>query len=162
MRIGIFNRWLHTRGGGERHTGAAAQALAADGHKVTFITTTPTDLAGLEKRLNLDLADRCAWCRTSPTLRLQRFPRITTSSSTARTWTQSRAAPPLASSSFTFPVLATYRHCSLTRKLDMGCTHVRRRFDEGFYGNETVGDGWYRAMTAAPVSLCLAGTGYDY
>ena len=57
MRIGIFNRWLHTHGGAERQTGAAAQALAADGHDVSFITTTPTDLAALAQRFNLDLAD---------------------------------------------------------------------------------------------------------
>ena len=37
--------------------GAVAQALAADGHDVTFITPTPTNLEALAQRFNLDLAD---------------------------------------------------------------------------------------------------------
>ena len=111
MRIGIFNRWLHTRGGGERHTGAAAQALAADGHEVTFITTTPTDLAGLEKRLNLDLADVAL--RVVPDLPYSEITALTAEYDLFINGSHMDAIPsraPLASSSFTFPVPATYRH----------------------------------------------------
>ena len=54
MRIGIYNRWLHALGGGERETGAFVQALAAR-HTVELLTHQPIDLALFAHRLNLEL-----------------------------------------------------------------------------------------------------------
>jgi len=37
VKVGIYNRWLHTMGGGERYTVIAAQALAGE-NQVELIT----------------------------------------------------------------------------------------------------------------------------
>jgi len=54
MRIGIYNRWLHTLGGGERHMGAVAGYLAQQ-HQVDIITHQPMPVAEMESRLGLNL-----------------------------------------------------------------------------------------------------------
>lgn len=59
MRVGIYNRWLPTLGGGERFTLDIARALAADGHAVDLITHQPLDRATISARLTLPL-DRLA------------------------------------------------------------------------------------------------------
>ena len=57
MKVGIYNRWLHTMGGGERHMGAIAEALAADpANSVELLTDRLVDLTTLGHRLNLDLS----------------------------------------------------------------------------------------------------------
>jgi glycosyltransferase involved in cell wall biosynthesis len=53
MRIGIYNRWLATLGGGERYTLALARVLAADGHAVELITHEPLDAGVLHKRMGV-------------------------------------------------------------------------------------------------------------
>ncbi|HEX6289874.1 MAG TPA: glycosyltransferase family 4 protein [Herpetosiphonaceae bacterium] len=55
MRIGIYNRWLATLGGGERVSLDFARALAQAGHSVEIITHQPLDLAAVGRRLALDL-----------------------------------------------------------------------------------------------------------
>jgi glycosyltransferase involved in cell wall biosynthesis len=54
MRIGIYNRWLQTMGGGERDMGAFAQVLQAE-HDVELLTHQPIDLAVFASRLNLTI-----------------------------------------------------------------------------------------------------------
>ena len=162
MRIGIFNRWLHTRGGGERHTGAAAQALAADGHEVTFITTTPTDLAGLEKRLNLDLADVAL--RVVPDLPYSEITALTAEYDLFINGSHMDAIPSRAPASILFIYFPRPRDLSplatLTHKLvTWGAAHVSGvRYDDGFYGIERVGDGWYRSMSRR-ASFSVPGNG---
>ena len=56
MRIALYNRWLHTLGGGERETGAFAQALQGE-HEVDLLTHQPVDLDLFRTRLNLRLRD---------------------------------------------------------------------------------------------------------
>lgn len=55
MRIAVYNRWLRTAGGGERHGCAIAVALSQH-HNVTLLTHQPVDLAWLGTRLGLDLS----------------------------------------------------------------------------------------------------------
>lgn len=55
MRIGIYNRWLHTFGGGERETGAFARVWQAD-HSVDLLTHQPVALDLFADRLNLQLS----------------------------------------------------------------------------------------------------------
>src|SRR5205814_5360534 len=55
LRIGIYNWHWNTRGGGEKHAGAAAEALSAD-HEVDLIGQEPFDPADLSRVLNLDLS----------------------------------------------------------------------------------------------------------
>lgn len=56
MRAAIYNRFWHSMGGGERHSGMIAQVLAADGVSVDLIGHTAVDLDELSARLGLDLA----------------------------------------------------------------------------------------------------------
>ncbi len=53
--VGIYNRWLPTLGGGERHAGAIAEALAEQ-RRVELLTHEPVDLATAGRRLGLDLS----------------------------------------------------------------------------------------------------------
>ena len=57
MKVGIYNQWLHTMGGGERHMGKAAEVLASLGHAVEFITHRPVSRDALARKLNLNLDD---------------------------------------------------------------------------------------------------------
>ena len=54
MRIGIYNRWIHTMGGGESDMGSFAQVLQAD-HDVEFLAHEPLDLAIFASRLNVQI-----------------------------------------------------------------------------------------------------------
>ncbi len=54
MRIGIYNRWLHTLGGGERELAAFARVLQAE-HTVELLSHQPVDLDLFRSRLNLPL-----------------------------------------------------------------------------------------------------------
>src|SRR5215207_5242744 len=53
MRIGVYNRWLPTLGGGERYTLDIARALVVAGHVVELLTHQPLDLQLLRTRLAL-------------------------------------------------------------------------------------------------------------
>ncbi len=55
MRVGIYNRWLATLGGGEKHSLAIAETLSQE-HQVEVITHTPVQKSLVEERLNLDLS----------------------------------------------------------------------------------------------------------
>ena len=151
MRIGIFNRWLHTQGGGERQTGAAAQALAADGHDVTFITTTPTDLAALAQRFNLDLAG--VTLRVIPDLPYSEISALTAEYDLFINGSHMDAIPSRAPASILFIYFPHPRNLAplarLTRDLVKRCVTDLGgvRYDYGFYGAEQVGDGWYRSMS---------------
>ena len=56
MRIAIYNRWLHTLGGGEREMAVLAQTLQAE-HAVDLLTHQPADLRSIAERLHVDLPD---------------------------------------------------------------------------------------------------------
>lgn len=47
---GVYDRWLHVLGGGERHTVAIAAFLAKTGYNVEILTHRPTNLAALQKK----------------------------------------------------------------------------------------------------------------
>lgn len=55
MRIGIYNRWLATLGGGEKYSLALAEHLSQR-HSVQVITHTPVSKEHAATQLNLDLA----------------------------------------------------------------------------------------------------------
>lgn len=56
MRIAIYNRWLHTLGGGERDTALFAQVLQDD-HEVDLLTHQPIDIGLFAQRLNRQLGN---------------------------------------------------------------------------------------------------------
>lgn len=55
MKIGIYNRWLHTLGGGEKHSLALASQLSKL-NDVTVISHKEINKSNAEERLNLDLS----------------------------------------------------------------------------------------------------------
>lgn len=55
MRVGIYNRWLATLGGGEKHVLAIAEHLSKN-HQVEVISHTDIDKQYAASRLNLDLS----------------------------------------------------------------------------------------------------------
>jgi len=56
MRIGIYNRWLHVLGGGERLTLGIAQALAKE-HTVHVLSQHHAKREDIEARLDMDMAN---------------------------------------------------------------------------------------------------------
>ena len=54
MKIGIYNRYWQTRGGGERYAGVIAECLCRD-HQVDLLGVEPVDVASLGEHLGLDL-----------------------------------------------------------------------------------------------------------
>lgn len=55
MRVGIYNRWLFTLGGGEKYGLTIAECLSRN-HSVDVITHKPVSKEVAEQRLNLDLS----------------------------------------------------------------------------------------------------------
>ena len=55
MRAAVYNRWLNTMGGGERHSCMAASVLT-DTHAVDLVTHRDVDREELGERLNVDLS----------------------------------------------------------------------------------------------------------
>ena len=55
MKVGIYNRFWSTRGGGEKHAGALAQVLSKQ-HDVDLIGIEPIDFDALGDHLGLDLS----------------------------------------------------------------------------------------------------------
>ncbi len=54
MRVGIYNRWMATMGGGEQHMAAIASTLAAE-HDVELVTHDAVDIGLMRDRLAIDL-----------------------------------------------------------------------------------------------------------
>ena len=57
-RVAIYNRFWHSQGGGERHSGMIAQVLSEDGAQVDLVGHTEVDINELSVHLGLDLS-RC-------------------------------------------------------------------------------------------------------
>jgi glycosyltransferase involved in cell wall biosynthesis len=55
-RAAVYNRFWHSMGGGERHSGMTAQVLSADGVEVDLVGHSEVDRDELAARLGLDLA----------------------------------------------------------------------------------------------------------
>jgi glycosyltransferase involved in cell wall biosynthesis len=66
MKVGIYNQFLATMGGGERHMGMVAEVLATSGHDVELITHVPASVERLAERFGLDLPG--VRVRTTPLL----------------------------------------------------------------------------------------------
>jgi len=147
MRVGIYNRWLHTAGGGERYTTLAAQMLAQD-HEVELITHQPVDLRFLEERLNVDLSR--VRLRCVPDLPFDLLGEITADydlfiNGSHFSFVPSRARHSLMFVYFPFVVGHTW-DARLRQRVGR---HLLRelmvpQFQLGFYGLQELGRGWYR------------------
>ncbi len=58
MKIGIYNRYWNSYGGGEKHTGSIVEVLSQD-HDVELVSVEPVDWEQIQARLRLDLS-RCS------------------------------------------------------------------------------------------------------
>ncbi len=56
VRAAVYNRFLHSMGGGERHSGKLAEVLAAEGWDVDLVGHTHVDRDELARHLDLDLS----------------------------------------------------------------------------------------------------------
>lgn len=52
-KAGIYDRWLHTLGGGEQHTVAIAQTLSKMGYTVEILTHRPTNIEKLKVKFGI-------------------------------------------------------------------------------------------------------------
>jgi glycosyltransferase involved in cell wall biosynthesis len=66
VKVGIYNQFLNTMGGGENLMGTAAEVLARAGHDVEIVTHVPSSIERLAGRFGLDL--RGVRIRTTPLL----------------------------------------------------------------------------------------------
>ena len=66
MKVGVYNQFLLTMGGSERHMGMAAKVLARAGHDVELITHVPASVDALAASFDLDLPG--VRLRTTPLL----------------------------------------------------------------------------------------------
>lgn len=55
MKIGVFNRYWNTKGGGEKYTGTIIEILSRE-HEIDLICTEAVDLTEISGRLDLDLS----------------------------------------------------------------------------------------------------------
>ncbi|HEX2923975.1 MAG TPA: glycosyltransferase family 4 protein [Chloroflexota bacterium] len=147
MKVGIYNRWLHTMGGGERYTVIAAQALAAE-NQVELITHRPTSLQALESKLHVDLKGITVRC--IPDLPFHRLGDYTEEydlfiNASFMSFVPSRAKKSVLFVYFPFPVDKT-AFGLFKRKVGLSLRHelIVPEYGEGFYGLQQVGGGWYR------------------
>ena len=56
MRAAIYDRYWHSMGGGERHSGMIAEVLSKDGVEVDLIGHSQVDRDELAEHLGLDLS----------------------------------------------------------------------------------------------------------
>ena len=147
MRVGIYNRWLHTMGGGERYTLIAAQALA-EGNEVELITHRPTSLRDVESKLHVDLTG--IGLRVIPDLPFHRLGDYTEDydlfvNASFMSFVPSRAKKSVLFVYFPFPVDKS-PFGLLKRRVGLWLRHelIVPEYGEGFYGLQQVGGGWYR------------------
>jgi glycosyltransferase involved in cell wall biosynthesis len=148
LKVGIYNRWLHTMGGGERYTLAAAQALVEEGHEVELITHRPTSLRAVEAKLNMDLSG--IGLRCVPDLPFHRLGDYTEEyhlfvNASFMSFVPSRAKKSVLFVYFPFPVDKSPWGL-FKRRVGLWLRHelIVPEFGEGFYGLQQVGGGWYR------------------
>lgn len=60
MKVGIYNRYWATMGGGEKHVGTIAEVLLSEGYEVDLIRVGPVDEVEFCQRMNLQL-DKARW-----------------------------------------------------------------------------------------------------
>lgn len=75
MKVAVYNRWLHQKGGGERHAAMAAAVLAERFDAAELITHRALPRQELESALNIDLAR--VSIRVIPALPPNRFAEFT-------------------------------------------------------------------------------------
>jgi hypothetical protein len=138
MKVGIYNQFLLTMGGGERHMGMAAEVLARAGHDVEIVTHVPASIDALAARFGLDLPG--VRLRTTPLLPFDQLGDLTSEydlwvNASFMSMVPSRARRSLLLVLFPFPLDETH-FGRFKRRL---ARHIHRelyvpRYAEGFFG----------------------------
>ena len=150
MKVGVYNRWLHTFGGGERHSCVAAAVLAAE-HDVELISHRGLDKAELGRRLNVDL-DRVG-LRVVPAMPANRFLEFTREYDLFINASFMTGQPAAAARRMLLVLFPSPMDKSLSGRLRrwVGQGIIRElllpEYVEGFYDVQELGDGWFRYST---------------
>lgn len=148
MKVGVYNQFLTTMGGGERHMGTAAEVLARAGHDVEIVTHVPASIEKLATRFALDLEG--VRLRTTPLLP---FDQLADLSGEYDLWVNgshmsvipARAAHSILLVMFPFPLDLS----PVGKAKRFVAEHIHRqllvpRFQEGFFGPQELGGSRYR------------------
>jgi len=147
MKVGIYNRWLHTMGGGERHSCMAASVMAND-HDVEMVSHKGVNLEDLGRRFNIDLSN--VSLRVVPAMPPIKFQKFTSQydlfiNSSFMTGQPSGAKHSLLLVLFPSPI-ENGLWARLRRLLGafiIRCLLVPDFYD-GFYDVQELGQGWFR------------------
>ena len=150
MKAAVYNRWLHEKGGGERHAVMAARVLA-DRFETELITHRPIDRDALADALHIDL-DQIG-IRVIPALPPNRFVEITCEydlfvNSSFMTNQPSAARHSLMLVLFPSPIDRAW-HERLRQTVGR---FIKRQlllpeWSDGFYDVQELGRGWFRYTT---------------
>ncbi len=147
MKAVVYNRWLHTMGGGERHSCMAASVLAED-HSVDLVTHSAVDRDELAARLNIDLTK--VNLKVIPALPPNRFIEFTRDydlfvNASFMTSQPSAARKSMMLVLFPSPVDNTV---SARIRRSVGMFLIRQlllaEYRDGFYDIQELGHGWFR------------------
>ena len=150
MKAAVYNRWLHQKGGGERHSAMAAQVLS-ERFETELVTHRPISCEELSDALNIDLSN--VTVRVIPALPPNRFAAFTREfdlfvNSSFMTNQPSEAAHSMMLVLFPSPIDrsrgARIRQAVgrfLTREL------LLPEWLDGFYDVQELGSGWFRYAT---------------
>lgn len=150
MRVAVYNRWLHTMGGGERHSCVAASVLAG-AHSVDLVTHRAVDLGELASRLNVDLSK--VDLKVIPALPPNSFVQFTRDydlfvNASFMSSQPSQARRSIMLVLFPSPVdlslLAGFRRAVGLFLTDL---LLRPEYLDGFYDVQEVGRGWFRYVS---------------
>lgn len=161
MRIAIYDAWLDTLGGGERHILALAAALSRE-HDVDFYSHSHIDRALIANLLNA-APDKLTFCYTPQLPDLQLF-NILQSYDLFINATHDSVLPnpsPKGLRFLFFPPPPPPRAPAVLSRIAAPLRRVAGlpEFGRGFYGPERVGGGWYRATTEEAELVIPGGEG---
>lgn len=148
MKVGIYNQFWLTMGGGERLMGMAAEVLAQAGHQVELITHVPASVEALARRFDLDLPG--VGVRTTPLLPFDQLGPLTAEydlfiNGSFMSVIPSQAPRSILLVMFPFPLDETH----FGRFKRWLAQHIHRelivpRYGAGFYGPQELGGSRYR------------------
>lgn len=150
MKAAVYNRWLHQKGGGERHSAMAAQVLS-ERFETELITHRPISREELSGALNIDLSN--VTVRVIPALPPNRFASFTREfdlfvNSSFMTSQPSEAAHSMMLVLFPSPI---DRSRGARIRQAVGRFLVRElllpEWMDGFYDVQELGSGWFRYAT---------------
>ena len=148
MKVGVYNQFLTTMGGGERLMGTAVEALAQAGHDVDIVTHVPASLEKLGDRFALDL--RGVRLRTTPLLPFDQLAELSRDYDLWLNGSHMSVVPSKASRSillvmFPFPLdLSPFGRIKRFIGERLHRQLLVPRYQEGFFGPQELGGSRYR------------------